>query len=395
MMAEICLLNAEIYTGESIIESGYVLIEDEKITQVGMMEDYQEQSGFERVIDLNHAARVVPGFIDLHIHGAHGADVMDASLEALQIMTSKLPLEGTTSFLATTMTSSKEQISEALVNAAAYLKEKNQTGAEILGIHLEGPFLNPKRAGAQAPGNIIEPSIDLFDRWHEESGGSIKLVTLAPEREGGYALAGHLKSLSIVPSIGHSDAVYQEVETAIASGVHHATHLFNGMRGIHHRDAGTAGAVLMKDEVITEMIVDGIHIAPEMVKFAYRMKGSERAILITDAMRAKGLGPGTYDLGGQEVTVDGERATLADGTLAGSILTFRDAVVNMMSFTGCSLQDAVTMSSVNPAKQIGVYDRKGSLEKGKDADIAVLDDQLNVMMTICRGTISFTGSADK
>lgn len=139
MMAEICLLNAEIYTGESIIESGYVLIEDEKITQVGMMEDYQEQSGFERVIDLNHAARVVPGFIDLHIHGAHGADVMDASLEALQIMTSKLPLEGTTSFLATTMTSSKEQISEALVNAAAYLKEKikpvQRSLASILKVH--------------------------------------------------------------------------------------------------------------------------------------------------------------------------------------------------------------------------------------------------------------------
>lgn len=394
-MPKTYLTNAKLFTGEVVYQNGFILIENDKIIEAGDLSEMTEPKPDDKVINLRGSASILPGFIDIHIHGADGADVMDATKEAILTMSRALPKEGTTSYLATTMTADRGQITDALKNAADYIKNENNEGAEVLGIHLEGPFLNPKRAGAQAPGNIIEPSFELFNKWLEEAENYIKLVTLAPERKNGYELARHLTSAGITASIGHSDAVYSEVEKAVESGVKHATHLFNGMRGIHHREPGVAGTVLMMDEVKTEMIVDGIHISPEMVKFAYKVKGSEGTILITDAMRAKGLGAGKYDLGGQEVTVDADRATLADGTLAGSILTFRDAAVNMMNYSGCSLEEIVKMSSVNPAKQIGVYDRKGSLSIGKDADIVVLDENYEVLMTFCRGKISFTGSVEQ
>ncbi|WP_191562065.1 N-acetylglucosamine-6-phosphate deacetylase [Metabacillus idriensis] len=394
-MPKTYLTNAKLYTGEVVFQNGFIIIENNKITGIGDLAEMPEPAADDKVFNLRGSASILPGFIDIHIHGAAGADVMDATKEAILTMSRALPKEGTTSYLATTMTAGQDQIKDALKNAADYIARENNEGAEVLGIHLEGPFLNPKRAGAQAPGNIIEPSIEIFNKWRKDAKDHIKLVTLAPECKNGYELARHLTSAGITASIGHSDAVYSEVEKAVESGVNHATHLFNGMRGIHHREPGVAGTVLMIDEVKTEMIVDGIHIAPEMVKFAYKVKGSEGTILITDAMRAKGLGAGKYDLGGQEVTVDASRATLADGTLAGSILTFRDAAVNMMNYTGCSLEEIVKMSSVNPAKQIGVYDRKGSLSIGKDADIVVLDENSEVLMTFCRGKISFTGSVEQ
>lgn len=394
-MQKTYLIHAKLYTGEVVFQNGFILIENNKISAAGDLAEMPEPAADDKVINFKDKASILPGFIDIHIHGAAGADVMDATKEAILTMSRALPKEGTTSYLATTMTADRGQIMDALKNAADYIERENQDGAEVLGIHLEGPFLNPIRAGAQAPGNIIEPSIALFDHWLEKANDHIKLVTLAPERKNGYQLARHLTSAGITASIGHSDAVYSEVERAVENGVNHATHLFNGMRGIHHREPGVAGTVLMMDVVKTEMIVDGIHIAPEMVKFAYKVKGSEGTILITDAMRAKGLGAGKYDLGGQEVTVDEDRATLADGTLAGSILTFRDAAVNMMDYTGCSLEEIVRMSSVNPAKQIGVYDRKGSLSIGKDADIVVFDENNEVLMTFCRGKISFTGSVEQ
>ncbi|NUK31195.1 N-acetylglucosamine-6-phosphate deacetylase [Parageobacillus sp. VR-IP] len=384
------LKKAVIYAETGKIEQGYVLTEGDKIVEVGPMSSCPASSEAE-VVELDPSFSVVPGFIDVHIHGASGADVMDATDEALRTMAKTLPKEGTTSFLATTMTAPIEQIERALQNVAQYIDSSNPSGeAEVLGIHLEGPFISQKRAGAQHPKNIIEPNIELFQKWQNIANGHIRLVTLAPEEKNGLALTAYLKEHGVVASIGHSDAVYKQVKAAIDAGVKHATHLFNGMRGIHHREPGVAGAVLMHEEVICELIADGVHVAPEMIRFAYQNKGSDGLILITDAMRAKCLGAGTYELGGQEVTVQGEKATLRDGTLAGSILKLGDAVKNAMVYTGCTLEDIIRMTSWNPAKQLGVLDRKGSIRAGKDADLVVLNERHDVVMTICRGKLAYS-----
>jgi N-acetylglucosamine-6-phosphate deacetylase len=383
------LKNAVVYAETGKIDQGYVLIEGEKVADVGPMSLCPADAGAE-VIELSPRFAIVPGFIDVHIHGAAGADVMDATPVAIQAMANALPAEGTTSFLATTMTAPSEQIEAALVNVARYMERENDPGAaEVLGVHLEGPFLSPKRAGAQHPRHLADPDISLFQRWQEVAGGNIRLVTLAPERDGGLDLIAYLKKTGVVASIGHSDAVYEEVKAAVAAGVTHATHLFNGMRGIHHREPGVAGAVLMHDEVMCELIADGLHVAPPMVRFAYRNKRSDGLILITDAMRAKCLGDGQYDLGGQEVTVRGGEARLADGTLAGSVFKLADALRRVLDCTGCTLEEVIRMASWNPAKQLRVLDRKGSLRPGKDADVVVLDEQYKVAMTFCRGALAY------
>ncbi|MFS0820832.1 N-acetylglucosamine-6-phosphate deacetylase [Bacillus sp. 1P02SD] len=381
--------NLTIYSEDGILEKGFIEIDGEKIKRVGPMAEFQP-SDKDEVMTFDDSYSLIPGMIDLHIHGAGGADVMDATPDTLETMTNMLPKEGTTSFLATTMTKTKADIEAAIANIADFMPKQHSGHAEVLGAHLEGPFLSPKRAGAQHPDNIINPDVELFKKWQSLSGNNIRLVTLAPEEPGGLELTSHLKNTGVVASIGHSDAVYDEVEAAIEAGVTHATHLFNGMRGIHHREPGVAGAVLLHDEVKCEMIVDGIHIAPKMVKFAYKNKGSEGSILVTDAMRAKCLGAGTYDLGGQEVIVNEERAVLKDGTLAGSILKLNDAVRNMMKFADCSLEDITVMTAVNPAKQINVFDRKGSIKAGKDADIVIVNEQLEVIMTFCRGKLAYS-----
>ncbi|MFZ3589442.1 N-acetylglucosamine-6-phosphate deacetylase [Bacillus sp. DJP31] len=199
----------------------------------------------------------------------------------------------------------------------------------------------------------------------------------------------NLRETNVVASIGHSDASYEEAVKSFQAGFSHATHLFNGMRGMHHREPGVVGSVLLHDEVIAEIIADGIHVRPEMIQLTYKLKGKDGIILVTDAMRAKCLGEGSFDLGGQNVTVKNEMATLSDGTLAGSILKMKDAAKNMMNYTGCDLKELICMTSVNAAKLLKIDDRKGSLTIGKDADILVLSDTLEVYMTICRGTVAF------
>ncbi len=384
--------HATVYTEEGWLENGCILIENEKIAYVGPNASFPDA----QTIELNSRYYLVPGFIDLHIHGAFGADVMDATVEALQTIASRLPEEGTTSFLATTMTAPAEQIEQAVENVANYMQTYNVPGqSEILGIHLEGPFLSPKRAGAQHPSNIIEPNISLFQRWQQKANGAIRLVTLAPEENYGLALVSYLKEHGVIASIGHSNAGYEQVMEAIRAGVTHATHLFNGMSGIHHRKPGVALAALMHEEIVCELIADGVHVAPEMVRFAYRNKGKEGLIIITDAMRAKCLGEGEYELGGQLVIVRDGKAMLSDGTLAGSVLTLKQAVQNVIDFTDCTLEDAIYMASTTPAKQLGIFDRKGSIRVGKDADLVVLNEKHEVVMTICRGKLAYDRREDR
>jgi N-acetylglucosamine-6-phosphate deacetylase len=383
--------NVQVYMGSELIDDGYLMIENGLIADAGKMEECPKLDGSFTTIELSNQYKLIPGFIDLHIHGAAGADVMDATKKSLETMTAVLPAEGTTSFLATTMTVGQDEIEKALQNAASYINNQEADGAaEVLGIHLEGPFISPKRIGAQHPDYVLPPSVNLFRKWQGLAGGHIKLVTLAPEQPNGLALVRYLKEAGVTASIGHSDAAYEEVVESIEAGVTHATHLFNQMRPLHHREPGVVGAVLLHDDIKCEIIADGIHSRPEMIRLAYNNKRTEGLILITDAMRAKCLGEGTYELGGQDVKVEGGKATLADGTLAGSILTLNEAAKNMRQYTGCGLEAVIEMASVNPAKQLNVYDRKGSLEKGKDADVVILDENDDIFMTICRGHIAYS-----
>lgn len=367
----------ESYVGDILLEGGKISRVAEKI---------------EAQADVHIEARgknwtAFPGFIDVHIHGAAGHDAMDATPEALKGLAGVLPKEGTTSFLATTMTQSDEAISAALKNIRDFQMEDGQ--AEMLGVHLEGPFISDKRAGAQPIEHIAEPSYPLFQKWQKLSGNQIRLVTLAPETTNGLAFIKNLAEDGVIASIGHSDGTLEEVQAAVRAGASHVTHLYNQMSPFHHRNPGVVGASLTEKGLTVEVIADFIHSHPTSVELAFRQKGAERLILITDAMRAKGLAPGVYDLGGQDVQVTRKDARLADGTLAGSILTMDAAIRNVQSITGCSLNELVSMTSANAAKELGLSN-KGSLQEGTDADVAILDDSFTVQLTICRGTIAYT-----
>jgi N-acetylglucosamine-6-phosphate deacetylase len=388
------LKGIQIYAEGNLIQEGYLKIDREKITEFGYLNDLRDEGEYE-IVHLPPHFKAIPGFIDIHIHGVDGADTMDGTIAGLETMAKALPAEGTTSFLATTMTQSVAAIEKALINASEYKDSQPQMGsAELLGIHVEGPFVNPKMAGAQPVQHIIDPDLSLLKNWQELAGNQIKLVTLAPEQPGGLEMIEYLAANGIVASVGHSDATFAEVNQAIGAGVNHVTHLFNQMKGLHHREPGVVGAAFLKEELKAELIVDGVHVHPEMVRLAYQLKRSEGLILITDSMRAKGLKDGQYDLGGQEVFVKDGKALLEDGTLAGSILKMGQAVKNMMDYTGCALEDVIVMASVNPAKQLNVYESKGSIAVGKDADIVILDENLDVYMSICRGAVAFKKEGD-
>ncbi|WEG15290.1 N-acetylglucosamine-6-phosphate deacetylase [Alkalihalophilus pseudofirmus] len=389
MRENLFITNVEIYEEMNLITNGFIKIHDGKIAEVGSMDAFK-CAETDTVLDYNNEYSLLPGFIDVHIHGANGADTMDSSVESLKVIAEYLPREGTTSFLATTITQSEDLIEEALKQTAFYKEVKaSNLGSDMAGVHLEGPFISDKRAGAQPLHHIKEPDIKLFNQWQECSNHQIKVVTMAPEETNGLAFLEELQKNGTVVSIGHSDATYPVIVEAIDKGLSHVTHLYNGMRGLHHREPGVAGAAIAHSELMVEMIVDGVHIHPTVVKSTYRAKGADEIILITDAMRAKGLGEGTYDLGGQEVKVENGKALLADGTLAGSIVKMDEAVRNMIAYTGCSLRDITKMTAENPAKQTGLWDNTGSITVGKAADLVLLDKHNQVVLTICKGHIAF------
>ncbi|SMO52336.1 N-acetylglucosamine-6-phosphate deacetylase [Melghirimyces algeriensis] len=384
------LRDVTVYTENGVIEEGYVLVAGKAIQAVGPMDKLDSFQHMDAQILSLPGYHLIPGMIDIHIHGVAGADVMDATPEALETIAAALPQEGTTSFLGTTITNAPDKIERALVNAADYRKHQQDSGmAEMLGVHLEGPFISEKRAGAQPLEHILAPDLSLLKRFYHLSDECIRIVTLAPEKEGAAQMIRWLRDQGVIASVGHSDALYEEVDQAISEGAAHVTHLYNGMRGIHHREPGVVGAALLRNELTAELIADHIHCRPEMLELAFRMKTKERLILITDAIRAKCLRNGTYDLGGQSVTVKGEKATLSDGTLAGSILKMGHALQNMMRSTGCTMEDLVYMTSSNPARQLGVFDRKGSIAPGKDADLVILNPDHEVAMTYCRGQLAY------
>lgn len=383
MTKGIIIKNATLYLESKTIENGYLFIEDGKIIKISDVPF--EMEGEVDVID-GAGLRVLPGFIDAHIHGAKGADTMDATSEALETMARVLPEEGTTSFLATTITQSHEQIERALENIASYTSKSGE--ATLLGAHLEGPFIHKDKKGAQ-PGQYIVPgNLALFEKWQQLAAGKIKTVTLAPECDED-GLIPYLYEAGVNVSAGHTTVNFADMKKAVSDGVRQVTHLANAMTGIHHRDVGAVGAAFLLEELAVEVIADEIHLSPEMLDISYRQIGSDRIILITDAMRAKSLAEGMYELGGQAVEVKDGRATLASGSLAGSIVTMIDNVRNMLRIPGVTLQDIVKMTAVNPAKQLKIYDKKGSIATGKDADLLVIDENIEIKYTICQGKVAY------
>lgn len=369
------ILNAQVYTGEEVFLEGFIRY-DEKILAVGPMEDYQQTNEDSETFDAEGRI-IVPGFIDVHSHGGYGIDNMDGDPEAINEMTEKMLAEGITSYFPTTMTQSDENIEHALVG----IKKAKETNSMIQGIHLEGPFVSVDYKGAQPEQFMRVADADTMARWNDLSGGNIRLVTYAPEIGDVSAFEEYCVANDIILSAGHSGATYQQLKESKAS---HITHLFNGQLGLHHREIGVSGFALLEEDVYAEMIVDGIHITKEMVKLAYKAKGASHLLLITDSMRAKGFPDGVSELGGQKVIVKDNQARLENGSLAGSVLTFDQAFRNIIEFTGCSLSDAVQMSSVNQAREFGLAS-KGSLAKAKDADFVMMDKELNVLNTVLGG----------
>ncbi len=327
---------------------------------------------------------LVPGLIDMHVHGAAGVDVMDGSVEAMQALSLTLAQEGVTGFLATTMTAASEKIEMILPVVAASASQLS--GAALLGIHLEGPFIATTKAGAQDAEFAQMPNISLFRRWQTLTGNKIRVVTLAPELEEAIPFIKELRKENVIVSIGHTHATFRETNEAIHAGARQATHLFNAMRAIHQREPGAAVALLLSNEITAELIVDAFHLNEGMIELAYQMKGKERLMLVSDAMRAKCLKAGEYELGGQLVTVSKSgKATLPDGTLAGSTVTLPKAIQRLVNITQCKLEEAMEMASYVPARSLGLESRKGSIAVGKDADLAIFSPDFKCELTMHEG----------
>lgn len=363
---------------------GYgVVIEDGKIIGIDREENIDE-NGIDKIID-GRGRFLSPGFIDIHNHGNSGYDVMDGTEEAIDKMAEFHLKNGVTSFLGTIITSSYENMNKAIKNIVDYKNKKDRS--QILGIHLEGPFFALEKKGAQPAEYIKDPSIEDMKKIVELSQGKMKMVSLAPEREGALDLIAYLKSNNIVVAMAHSNGTFKDTKAGINYGSTVATHLYNGMRSFSHREPGIVGASLTDDRVYCELIYDRVHLHDGAVEIAIKMKGMDKIILVSDAMRAAGLEDGNYELGGQKVIVKDGAARLESGSLAGSTLNLRDAVYNMVHKFNIPIKDAIRMASLTPAKAIGIDNHKGSIEIGKDADLLLLDENINIIASIVGGIL--------
>ena len=376
-------VNAYIH-GKGIINTS-IAIENGKIVCVGDCADKITEA-----FEVSPDAIVLPGFIDQHIHGAGGADTMDGTTKDISTIANAIASEGVTGFLATTMTQSPENILTAMRAVKEYRDNKPSDGAEVLGVHLEGPFISPKHIGAQPKGYLAVPEIEVMDEYIKASGNAVKMVSLAPELDGAEEFIRHLDKQGIIASIGHTDAGYDQVEKSIAWGMKNVTHTFNAQKGLHHREVGTVGAALLFDELTCEAICDCVHLSVPAIKIILKNKPKDKVCLISDAMRAKHLADGEYDLGGQKVIVKNGEARLPDGTLAASTLKMNVAIKNVVTRAGAKFEDAVDCATINPAKNLSLDNIMGTIEQGKLANFAVLNSEYDVMLTVREGNVIYS-----
>lgn len=357
--------------GTDRVDEPVVEIEDGRVRSIASRKAVEIPANAQ-AIDFPGAS-LAPAFFDVHFHGAAGHDVMEATEHALDTMGTFLATCGTGSFLATTVTAPLDATLRALEGLAKLIANPGEDGrARPVGIHLEGPFLSHAKRGVQPAEHLLAPNVVTFDRLYEAAGGHMRLMTIAPELPGAAELIAHVTERGVRVSIGHSDANATQTRAAIAAGAVSATHTFNAMRALDHRDPGILGTVLTTDALYAELICDGIHNAPEMVRLWWRAKGADRAILITDAMSAAGMPDGEYQLGGFAVQVANGRA-MARGVLAGSVLTLDRALCNFVEFTGASVEEGIKLMTANPASMTGLGWFAGSLKIGARADLVALD----------------------
>jgi len=376
---------------DELIPNGTVVTIGDRIMYVGDEEEGARIKdaaipGVFEIIDAQ-GGYIAPGLIDVHMHGSAGFELMDGTEEALRTMARFLAKSGTVAFLPSTVTAAPEKTRSVAQLVADYAGSNDE--AEVLGVHLEGPYINEKYKGAQYGPAIRPADLGELEELYSILGDKLRLVTLAPEVPGSLDAIAWLKERGINVSIGHSDATYEEAMEGFEAGITHATHTYNGMRGLHHREPGVLGAVLATPGIWAELIADLVHVHPGAIRVLLRSAGVERVVLISDAVQATGLPDGEYMLGDHQIFVKDGAARLAEGNLAGSTLTMLRAVKNMVQEVGISLQDALRMASLNPAQSLGLADR-GWIREGNRADFVILSESFTVQKTIIAGQVAYS-----
>lgn len=367
--------DADVFTQDNCFVRTDVVVKDGKFAAIS---DMTEGAG--EVIKAD-GLYMIPGLVDIHFHGCKGADMCDGTREALDVIAAYEASVGVTSICPATMTIPKDELVKVMKNAGEY---SYNGGAHIVGINMEGPFISPSKKGAQAADNIMHCDYEYFCKLQEAANGLIKLVDIAPEEPGAMEFIDKVKD-NVVVSLAHTASDYDTAKEAIERGASHATHLYNAMPPLNHRNPGVIGAVRDSGKCHAELICDGVHIHPSVIRATFAMFGAERMILISDSMRATGLDDGEYTLGGQPVSVKGNLATLHDGTIAGSATNLMDCMRYVVKEAGLSLETAVMCAASNPAKEIGIFDEAGSIAVGKRADFVLLDKELNIVCVYIDG----------
>ena len=377
------LSGGKIVTPTQVIKNHTLILEDEIISAIIPDQKFIVEKN-DHTINIK-GKWVTPGLIDIHVHGANYADAMDADPESINTLNQFFASRGVTGYLLTTGTASNSDISAVINCFQEY--SPTEDGAVPLGIHLEGPYLCEERKGAQPSIHLRDPDPAYYQRWFES--GVIRLMTVAPELEGALALIQTGIKKGVEFAVGHSVASYEVMQEAIERGLRQATHTFNGMNPLHHRRPGGLGAVLSDDRLFAQVIADGVHVHPAVVNALVKAKGINRTILITDSIRAAGMGNGEYDLLGQTVSVKGNVARIASGSLAGSVLTMDQAVRNTMTFCDIPFAQAIQMASLTPAKSLNLHTERGALKPGLRADVTVFSQDYSVETTIVGGNIVY------
>jgi N-acetylglucosamine-6-phosphate deacetylase len=375
-----------IFTPTRKFSPGRLLIEGSTIREVGLSENVKIPAAADR-IDAS-GLLIAPGFIEPHIHGCGSVDLMEGSFDAVNAVSRLAARHGTTAFLPTTVSSPPAILSMAVEKLGRSLSGQFE-GATPLGIHLEGPFINPVKRGTHKASNILPPDAALLEQWIRTSNNSVRLLTLAPELAGAADVIGMAKQFSVTVAMGHSNATLEETTAAAGRGVCYAVHTFNAMRGMSHRDPGIAGAVLSDDRIFAEIVADGIHVDPAVVRTFARAKGKARVILATDAISATDMPDGRYRLGYDDVTVASGVCRDSEGRLAGSTLTQETALRNFVEWTGWSFDEAILGLTLNPARALNI-EKKGVLEAGSDADVVIMDSEFHIVKTFVQGRLVWT-----